>query len=573
MSSPGKARVEGTHATMENELQDLHRKYRMIEGDRKAYSDDSQTTIRKQRNTIEKLKKDNELLKEELAVESRAGKIASTLTATSQLAKLQDLGESYARKIDSEKMKVDDLDKNIKIMQQKILEQKQKMGGVNAAQENHAQITKQIRILENRLDKALQKFNEAIAHNKKLREQIDSLRRERVIFDNIYKKLEKELHEKKKEMANIIEIANSAYEARDQAQNQLGALKQQADKEQAEFEREWRELNRLIEQDRKMKDFMKLKQEKERVETEVQQKGDMSAEEEQNLKRRVTKGSWGIAKDKASIHISAEKVQSYEEAFAKIQAATGISDIDELVQTFINAEDQNFSLFNFVNELSNEIEILEQQIADIKTEIEKYKGQGANTDNQRKKILKDLEERLARTETKAEQYELKYQQSMKTVNSLKHGIDSIFNRIGCNTSAVQEMLGNQGVTDSNIMQFLGIIEQKTNDLLQKYSNQQQQKLTGASAEEGDDAVSAPQSTTVSNMNLGLSSSLVPGGQPIKIEPPSTGDDFSDNEESEGDDDDERPLTREELKQKTLQGISKRESKNTRGKNKPRSSRK
>ena len=46
----------------------------------------------------------------------------------------------------------------------------------------------------------------------------------------------------------------------------------------------------------------------------------------------MLRGNWGIAKDKASIHASMEKVQSYEEAFAKIQAATGISDIDELVR-------------------------------------------------------------------------------------------------------------------------------------------------------------------------------------------------------------------------------------------------
>ncbi len=83
---------------------------------------------------------------------------------------------------------------------------------------------KQIKILENRLDKANQKFNEAIAHNKNLRESIDSLRRERVIFDNIYRKLEKELHNKRKDMANIIEIANSAYEERDRAQEKLAML-------------------------------------------------------------------------------------------------------------------------------------------------------------------------------------------------------------------------------------------------------------------------------------------------------------------------------------------------------------
>ena len=43
-----------------------------------------------------------------------------------------------------------------------------------------------------------------------------------------------------------------------------------------------------------------------------------------------------------------EKVNEYEEAFKKIQEATGISDIDELVKTFIEAEEQNFKLFNQV---------------------------------------------------------------------------------------------------------------------------------------------------------------------------------------------------------------------------------
>jgi len=42
------------------------------------------------------------------------------------------------------------------------------------------------------------KFNESLAMNKNLRERIDTLRRERVVFDSIYKKLERELHEKKK---------------------------------------------------------------------------------------------------------------------------------------------------------------------------------------------------------------------------------------------------------------------------------------------------------------------------------------------------------------------------------------
>merc|ERR1711977_719327 len=99
----------------------------------------------------------------------------------------------------------------------------------------------------------------AIAANKKLRDEIDTLRRERAVFDDIYRKLENELQQKKKEMANIIEQANAAYEARDSAQAQMAALKQQADKEHAEFEKEWTELGRLIENDKKMKEFMRSK--------------------------------------------------------------------------------------------------------------------------------------------------------------------------------------------------------------------------------------------------------------------------------------------------------------------------
>ena len=127
------------------------------------------------------------------------------------------------------------------------------MGGVNAARENNQQTQRQIKILENRLEKALVKYNEALGKNKKLKEQIDSLRRERLVFDQIYKKLEKELEEKKREMANIIEVSNSAYEARDAALQELTILQNQADKEQAAFESEWRELGKMIDEDKKMK--------------------------------------------------------------------------------------------------------------------------------------------------------------------------------------------------------------------------------------------------------------------------------------------------------------------------------
>jgi len=529
-------------------IEDMRRTASRVDGDQKSFSEDSQAVLRNQRNMIEKLKTDNEQLKEELSVEQRHAKVYDSVSAQAQIAKLQDTGDMYTRKIELEKRRIEELDKQMEIMHKKIWEQRQKMGGVNASRENNQAIAKQIQILENRLDKALKRYNEALANNKRLRQNIDNLRRERLVFDQIYRKLEKELAEKKKEMARIIEISNKAYEARDAAQSEMSALKAQADKEQEDFEREWKELGKMIEQDRKMKDFMKKEREKL---SQQEHRGEMTVEQEQSLKKKVLRGNWGIAKDKASIHASMEKVQSYEEAFAKIQAATGISDIDELVTTFINAEDQNFALFNYVNELNGECEKLEEQIADIRQEIEKYKGQGLNTDNQRKKILKDLEERLQRTEAKAEQYEKKYEAAMKTVSALKVGIQSIFKKIGCDTPANMEMLGNEGVTESNMMQYLGIIEQRTNEILQLYAATQ--------AREGVVDAQGNPVPAVSSI-LGQGPQLPAGRNNISIQPPSATDEAYDSEEDSDDEDEDRPYSRDELKAKTMRGLHKRENK-------------
>ena len=54
---------------------------------------------------------------------------------------------------------------------------------------------------------------------------------------------------------------------------------------------------------------------------------------------------------------------------------------------------------------------------------------------------------------------------MKTINALKIGIQSIFERIGCSTDNIPELIGSDTVTESNMMHYLGVIEQRTNEVL------------------------------------------------------------------------------------------------------------
>jgi uncharacterized protein YlxW (UPF0749 family) len=111
----------------------------------------------------------------------------------------------------------------------------------------------------------------------------------------------------------------------------------------------------------------------------------------------------------------------------------------------------------------------------MQTELERSRGSGTTTDHQRKKALKDLEEKLSKTEMKAEQLGLEFGQAQTKVNSIKSSIENIFNVIQCDAKVHQELLGTQGVTDSNMMTYMGIIEQRINEILQCYAYIQQQK--------------------------------------------------------------------------------------------------
>ena len=219
----------------------------------------------------------------------------------------------------------------------------------------------------------------------------------------------------------------------------------------------------------------------------------------------------------------------------KIQETTGTYDINEIVTRFLESEEQNFSLFNYVNDINTEIERLEHSIAEMRSQIEKYRGQGMSTDTQRKKALRDLEDKLSRTERKADEYDTRFQRAVRTISQLKTGIHSIFTRIGAASTSVEEMLGNQGVTESNMMQYLGIIEQRTSEILQSYA--------------------ASQAASASEHGFQLPLVAAETGTTITVQPPSY-EDLESAKEGYDSEEDERPLTRQELDKRTVRDLNK-----------------
>ena len=76
-------------------------------------------------------------------------------------------------------------------------------------------------MIETRLEVANGKFNELTSQNKELREKIDDLRADRVVFDKVFGKLEKDLLVKRQSLAKLVEEVGKVFSYRKTALNSI----------------------------------------------------------------------------------------------------------------------------------------------------------------------------------------------------------------------------------------------------------------------------------------------------------------------------------------------------------------
>ena len=214
---------------IKNTIQDTQMLIRNHMQHHKKISKQLHSQIKKEKKTIDLLQeKIAKLMVEKQKLEDKQ-QISSNMNQSD--SKVEILKNKILEEIE-EKQSYDD---KISEIHNDFLTIKSEMGGLNATQALQERYQKHIRILENRLDKANQKFNDSIEYDKKLRAEIDKLRKERYFFENIYKKLEKELEKVRKEISKNLEDAYDNYEQRDINQENFENLKAQMIKKETEY--------------------------------------------------------------------------------------------------------------------------------------------------------------------------------------------------------------------------------------------------------------------------------------------------------------------------------------------------
>ncbi|XP_036957054.1 coiled-coil domain-containing protein 114 isoform X1 [Acanthopagrus latus] len=441
-----------TDGTAESELAKLQRQFRIMEGDRQAYSLQAREPIRKQQQEIESLLKEQEELHRNRCACKSFSQQQPDSEDTQRLRTLLGQQDMLKEELGKEKQCQNDLEKEIASMQLKLAElRKGEVSTGNKQRSEDRRTRKAIRTLEYKLDRALTCFSEQLTRNSQLREELQSLHIERVRFQQLQKRLEKELDDIRKKIGEIVSLSTAAYDVREEAMSKMTMMREKAVKDLAQFNAEMKELERVIAHEWSLKEFMTTKCSERSGQEGGQETGhrQMSELKEQ---RRVDSGE--------------ESLDALEEVFKRIQAVTGEDNLDMQVTRFIQDEDQNFALFNFVNEQNNEAEALRDRISQIQAESEQCQEAGLKQEQDHRSLLKDINEQQKETKSQAEDYEHQASIISEILDKIKTELNSIFSKIECDRSVIEDALGSStGISENNIMSYLGLVEQKTNELL------------------------------------------------------------------------------------------------------------
>jgi hypothetical protein len=505
------------------ELVRLKRSYRVMQNDYKAYKEQTKRSVNKQNSLIEELERERGELDTMMSNMGSEQNVEKDEQNTRTLQELSASESHYQKAIATERHSLASLDVVMMELERKITEQRKVMGGVHMSTSKHIAAAKRKAVLENRLDKAVVLFNRQLADNAKLREEIDHYRQERQLFEGLFTRLTKELDHTQKDIGDVIKVSTQAFEQRDEAHTKVCALKERGEKEQKQHDIEMKELQRIISHDNRMKEFMFIK---------TNERTEYKAEEALKKKRH-----------QATMDADQIFMKTYEEAFDRIKLVTGLSDVKEIVSSFVVNEGDNFALFNYVNELNCEAESLQEEVSQIKELIDTFLAQDNQVDTQHTDLVKNLEIQYRAIEEVSIKAERRLKKVNKVLDHVKHGIEKLFKRLGCDLAPIVAMLGGDaGISNKNAMIYLGQIEHRTIELLHtlQFKKEKRRQLDGGIRPTA--AATKDKTTKASSLRATLN-----------ITPPSWEDMESESEEES----ELRPLTQMELRHRITKDLERR----------------
>lgn len=389
----------------EAEVNKLQKQYRQIENEHTSFLDNKEKLQRKYDKIARILEKEREQLRFQIEAQEEGPHCKKETEQQLLLLSLQDRKEKVLGSLNKKKA-------NMKELEEQIVEMEKQMAKIRENERtetkyndtivnNHKMIAK----LENRLDVVNKRAGVVMAENAQLREMIDHMLQERATFNVMWERLVTKLNDGKKHLIDLIEQATMAYDQREELCNKLQLLKDKGQLDKITHIQEMRELQRKLDHDAKLQEFLEVK---------GQRRSNTELEEREAMRKK---------------RMQEELQNQHEEHQATMQRIMKFSnekDIEKLVQKFVKQEEENFALFNYVNELSHEVEALTDTVQQLEEQIEEQRQINESKKNKEDESIEALTRIMNRQKQLADDaYEQQISCEAK-LTKLLCGVDRIY---------------------------------------------------------------------------------------------------------------------------------------------------
>ncbi|XP_029293570.1 LOW QUALITY PROTEIN: coiled-coil domain-containing protein 151 [Cottoperca gobio] len=416
-----------TKPPLHDQIMEMQRKIQLLEGDRTAYYESSQSTIKKNRESIRQLRQENKRLCRKMAEASAgdeniikvafhnrglekdayrnmSGKAALTTLDQRVLSKMKRLN-ALKHTTQTHKLRLEEL---------KMEYQRKKPAGGSGAQSADARTRKKeedamrLRALENRLEKTQFKCKEAeniMTNYHKLKSHLQD---ESLTFQGQLDSLEAEILKHREEFHNMQLMNNNAQLSKEAAKADLQMQEELLYKERKEREH-------IIASYRKKVEERKAQAEKVDRRRTAMQPDELSSEAQRSSPR--------MAGEEEKV------ISTFEEAFLRIKEATGVTYIQEIVERFISQKETHQHLEKLKGEnekvlqqLKEQKELLNQQFQDMK-----YSGEAKLSSDQQ--MLEECEQQLQAQQQRCEADKERLEWLVKAVGTVRAGVEHLADKL------------------------------------------------------------------------------------------------------------------------------------------------
>jgi len=509
----------------DDEYQELQKRFQALESERKNLFEHTQLEVKKNKEALAKLKTENKDLRSTLSnLMSDQGRN----TGSSEVRTLEKDVDVQRRKHDDVKNKLRERQKQVDGMQDKLKDLEKEISKVK---NDDTPLTRNIRTLENRLDKAMIKYNEAQSIHKTYEQIVKRLKEERIGFDNQLAAIERTLKAKEKDLEELVLMSHDAQHSKEVAKGELLKLEYQLMEEKRQRDKDLADRRALVQQKVEVNQRLE-KREKARRDMALVEGGEGEGGGG-NLKSSMFASTFHTALNEHVQEEETKKITTYEEAFRKIKDATGVSDVNEVIQKFLTQDETHNNLVVMTKEAQARIDALNEEKSQAKAKVEEIKYSGTGSLGSRR-IVDEFESHLADASSKCERNKNKFERVSRILINVKSGVEHLADKLEPILLDAQPVV----MTDSNVLEVLSQCEAKLMRLVQSVG--EGPKADGAGGEGAGGADSSVLSSTKHDRTLTSQTDVEMPVHNIRIQIPHDADDDSGDEDMEEEDQDDVP---------------------------------